>query len=155
MNMKNLFLTAFAMLVSMTAYASDEGDNTTMSDMNIAETSVMLYYKDLEAPRKFYKGMLGLETTYEDDWVIIYQLNPGAAVGIVLEGGTAYHKAKEDNAVMLSLTVEDANAWYIALQSVADIKILKEIYDHPKAPIRAFLLEDPGGYVIEFFQWLK
>ncbi|MFT5350826.1 MAG: putative enzyme related to lactoylglutathione lyase [Planctomycetota bacterium] len=153
--MKSLFLAVFAMLISMTAYASNDDENIEMNDKKITDSTVMLYYKNLDAPRSFYKDLLGLESTYEDVWVSIYKLTPSSAVGLVLEGGTAYHKAKQDNAVMLSIGVEDVDAWYEKIQSAEGVKTLKEIYDHPKAPIRAFLVEDPGGYTIEILQWLK
>ena len=153
--MKSLFLPVFAMLISMTVYASNDDENIEMDDKRITDSTVMLYYKDLDAPRKFYKDLLGLESTYEDDWVSIYKLTSSSAVGLVLEGGTAYHKAKQDNAVMLSIGVENVDAWYEKIHSTEGVKTLKEIYNHPKAPIRAFLVEDPGGYTIEILQWLK
>jgi len=152
--MKTLLSIVLVMLISMSANASEEVGDLKMNDASVNETTVMLYYKDLVAPRKFYKEQLGLMATYEDDWVSLYKLTSTSAVGLVLEGGTAYHKAQNLNAVMLSLTVDDADSWYEKIKS-AGIPILKEIYNHPKAPIRAFLVEDPGGYSVEIFQWLK
>jgi predicted enzyme related to lactoylglutathione lyase len=152
--MKILLSIVVTMLISISTYGSGEEEKLKMNDKSITETTVMLYYSDLTAPRNFYKNQLGLDATYEDDWVSIYRLTSGSAVGLVLEGGTAYHKAKSDNAVMLSLTVDNVDAWYEKVKS-AGISILKEIYNHPEVPIRAFLVEDPGGYTVEVFQWLK
>ncbi len=142
------------MLLSIMAYASND-EGKIMGDEKITESYVMLYYKDLQAPRDFYHGLLGLEATYDDEWVTLYRINEGASVGIVKEGGTAYHAVQDTNAVMLSLTVDNADVWYEKLSSADGIVILKEIYNHEKAPIRAFVVADPGGYTIEVFQWLK
>ena len=152
---KTLMSVVIVMLVSVTANASDGEDNKIMSMGMIKESTVMLYYRELDAPREFYQHILGLQASYEDDWVSIYSLTPTSAVGLVQEGGSAYHRARKDNAVMLSLVVDNTDAWYKRIKSTGRIKILKEIYDHPKAPIRAFLIEDPGGYTVEIFQWLK
>ena len=40
------------------------------------------------------------------------------------------------------------------LKSYPEVTFLKEIFNHPSAPIRAFMIADPGGYTLEVFQWL-
>ena len=115
----------------------------------------MLYYKDIATARRFYGEILGLKPTYNDDWVTLYQVVPGALLGVVQEGGTAFHPARSENSVMLSLVTEDVDRWRARLQEHPDIPMIKEPYDHAKVPIRAMLVRDPGGYTVEFFQWLK
>ena len=56
---------------------------------------------------------------------------------------------------MLSLVVNDVDAWYEKVTANTDVVILKEIYNNKSAPIRAFLVQDPGGYSVEVFQWVK
>ena len=149
-------ITGIVLLVFVIAgYASSDKEKKTMSDSKIAESYVMLYYKSLDAPRNFYGKILGLETAFDDEWVTLYKITSTSYVGVVKEGGTAYHKAQEHSAVMLSLVVEDVDSWYEKIRMNEDLVILKEIYNHDSAPIRAFLVEDPGGYTIEIFQWLK
>jgi hypothetical protein len=55
---------------------------------------------------------------------------------------------------MVSIVSKDVDAWYDVIKNSGDVKVLKDIYDNPSVPIRAFLVADPGGYTIEFFQWL-
>ncbi|MBT7950839.1 MAG: VOC family protein [Gammaproteobacteria bacterium] len=153
--MKHIFSGIIFMLISLAVFASNDEGSNTMNDELISESTVMLYYKDLKAPRTFYKDVLGLTATFEDDWVSLYKLTATSAVGLVKEGGTAYHKANKDSAVMLSLTVNNVDTWYEKIKANQSIVILKEIYDHGKAPIRAFVVEDPGGYTVEIFQWVK
>ena len=124
-------------------------------DEGVIDSYVMLYYEELDSPRKFYGELLGFSATMEDDWLSLYKINSASYLGVILEGGTAYHPARPENSVMLSLTVADVDAWYDKVRAVAGTKILKEIYDHSKAPIRAFVVEDPGGYTVEIFEWVK
>lgn len=136
-------------LVSLEAYAGGEADN------NISGQYVMLYYKDLSAPRHFYGNILGLEPTYEDEWVTLYQTTESSYVGVVHED-TGYHKAQDKNAVMLSIVTDDVDAWDRALKAATPkVQYIKEVYNHDKAPIRVLLIQDPAGYTIEIFQWLN
>ena len=52
---------------------------------------------------------------------------------------------------MLSIVTSEVDAWYERLKANPDIVFLKEISENDM--IRSFLIEDPGGYTVEFFQW--
>ncbi|MFT6956520.1 MAG: putative enzyme related to lactoylglutathione lyase [Halieaceae bacterium] len=121
----------------------------------IAETVVMLYYKDITAAASFYGETLGLEKTFDQDFAKLFRMTPNSVVGVILEGRTSYHRVQETNAVMLSIVTPDVDAWYDRLVSDGGATILKPIADSTSSPIRAFLVEDPGGYTVEFFSWLK
>ena len=54
---------------------------------------------------------------------------------------------------MVSLVTDEVDAWYDRLRGRDDVVFLKHIGDG--GGIRSFMLEDPGGYTIEFFQWLE
>jgi len=153
--MKKIMVCLAMMLMVLGVNASSDNKEKTMNKSDIAESYVMLYYKSLDAPRNFYANILGLEASYEDDWVSLYRITENSFVGTVKEGQAAYHKVQESSAVMLSLVVDDVDAWYKKIIAHPDVLILKEIYNNENAPIRAFLVEDPGGYSLEVFQWVK
>ena len=121
---------------------------------SIDSQTVMLYYKAIDEAARFYGQTLGLEKTLDSDWVKIFQVSETSSVGVVAEGSGAYHRARPDNAVMLSIVTSEVDAWYARLKAAGDVTFLKEIYNSDGAPIRAFLVEDPGGYTVEFYQWL-
>jgi predicted enzyme related to lactoylglutathione lyase len=131
----------------------------TLSENNtippISETVVMLYYKDIGPAAAFYSETLGLELTFDQDFAKLYRLTPTSVLGVILEGDTSYHKVQDTNAVMLSIVTPDVDAWYDRLQRLGTVKFLQPIADSSNNPIRAFLIEDPGGYTVEFFSWLK
>jgi predicted enzyme related to lactoylglutathione lyase len=121
---------------------------------SIKETTLMFYYKDLALVAPFYEKTLGLIKTFDEGWVKIFQITPTSSIGLVQEGEGSFHRAQADNAVMLSIVTDDVDAWYQRLKQAGDIVFLKEIYNNENVPIRAFLVQDPGGYSIEFFQWI-
>jgi len=122
---------------------------------SIDETVIMLYYRDLGPAAAFYGDALGLETVYESASAQLFRLTSTTVVGIVREGEQAYHRVREENAVMLSIVTADVDAWYARLRDRDDIEILKPVANSPDNPIRAFLVADPGGYTVEFFSWLN
>ena len=112
-----------------------------------------LYYADLDAAARFYRDVLQLQPTFDQGWVRIFAITPTSSVGLVDESRGA-HRARDDNAVMLSLVTTDVDPWYARL-SRAGVEILSNPADSADVPVRAFLVRDPGGYTVEFFQWLN
>lgn len=125
-----------------------------MPPFSIKENILMFYYENLSAALPFYEKTLGLTKTYNKDWVKIYRLTAASSIGLIQEGEGVFHRARTDNAVMLNIVTEDVDKWYEYLKRDSGIVFLKGIYNSDQAHIRAFLIEDPGGYSIEFFQWL-
>jgi predicted enzyme related to lactoylglutathione lyase len=113
---------------------------------------VMFYYYDLADADQFYGETLGLEKTLNEDWVKFYKTSENGTVGLVAQSDGAWHDPQEKNAVMLSIVTSEIDRWYEQIKDKPGVKILKEIGDG--GPIRSFVLEDPGGYTVEFFQWL-
>ncbi len=155
--MKTLLLRAGLFLLCAMCTLQVNAEAPSMEKLSISESIVMFYYKDISKISGFYEDTLGLKATLVDDWVRIYRITPTSSVGIVQEGPGGFHKANSDgdSAVMLSIVSTDVDAWYDRLKTVGDITFESEISNHESAPIRAFLVRDPGGYTIEFFQWLN
>jgi hypothetical protein len=122
---------------------------------SIESQTVMLYYHDLAAPAKFYGETLGLEQTQDFGFVKFFRVSPGAEVGIVKAGPGAYYTPQPKNAVMLSIITTEVDAWYKRLKARPATVFLVDIHTSKTAPIRNFMVRDPGGYTVEFFQWLE
>jgi len=131
-----------------------DAEEIDLQRLSIKENTIMFYYKDLSEVVPFYEETLGLTKTFDQDWIKIYQLTTTSYVGLVQEGDESFHRAQENNAVMLSFVTDQVDAWYEQLKRVQGTVFLKDIYNNEHVPIRAFLVADPGGYSIEFFQWL-
>jgi hypothetical protein len=113
-----------------------------------------MYYEDVAAPRKFYGQTLGLVPYLENEWVTLFHAASGATIGVVKVPNCCQSAATKRSVVMVSLVTDDVAAWYRKLRRDASVRIVKDLYDHPGVPIRAFEMEDPAGYTVEFFQWL-
>ena len=122
---------------------------------SVTDQVTFLYYDDLTAPRKFYGETLGLTPYFEREGVSLYHPTPGATIGVVKVPGTGAAPPTKRSVVMVSIVTDDVAGWYKKLKQDPHIHIDKDLYDHPRVPIRAFEVEDPGGYPIEFFQWLS
>ncbi len=120
-------------------------------------TVTFFYYEDLEAAAGFYEDTLQLPVTLEEDWVRIYRITPTSSVGLVRQG-RGFHDVSNDKPAMLSIVTGEVDAWYARLRA-ADVAVLSELAprgaDRAKdaAPVRGFIVEDPGGYTVEFFAW--
>ena len=119
------------------------------------ENYTMLYYTELGAAAKFYGEVLGLETAYEDDWVRLYKATANSFIGVVKEGPGAFHKVRAENSVMVSLVTDDVDAVHARVRQHPEVEIVSPLQNKDSAPIRAFIMKDPGGYTVEVFQWLK
>jgi uncharacterized glyoxalase superfamily protein PhnB len=141
--------------VSALLSSSLAAEESTMQHPSIKENTTMLYYKDLAPATEFYEKTLGLTKTFDQEWVRIYQLTPSSSVGLVREGETSFHRAQSENAVMLSIVSDEVDLWYQRLKQAGGIEFLIELHNSENVPIRSFLVKDPGGYSVEFFQWLN
>ena len=132
---------------------SSEGDrSSTLAGFAIDSQITMFYYTDIGPPAEFYENIIGLEKTLDWSWVIFFQTGPSSFIGLVTEGPGAYHDVQPHNAVMLSLVTNDLDLWYARLKGKGDVTFLKPLGN--SGPIKNFMVEDPGGYTVEFFQWL-
>ena len=105
------------------------------------------YYKDLKKAAKFYQEIMGFELTTDQGWSKIFKVAENAYVGCV-DGNTGYHKPSEAKPVMLTVIVDDPDAWYEHFKEHG-VETLNEPHDDEELNLRIFLLEDPEGYVIE------
>jgi catechol 2,3-dioxygenase-like lactoylglutathione lyase family enzyme len=151
LNAAMLVLAAF--IAGPFAYASDAAAEPAA----IESTVTFFYYDDLEVQIPFYEGLLSLKPTLVEDWVRIYRITETSSVGLV-KNGRGFHAVSADKPAMLSLVTPDVDAWYAKLVE-AGVKVLKELPPPADpgqpgaAPVRGFIVEDPGGYTIEFFHW--
>ena len=124
-----------------------------MPPIRIASQITFLYYQNLAAAQQFYEGILGLEKVEDQGWAKIYRVSGTAFVGLVDEAHGSL-KAQPENAVMLTLVVDDVPGWYAYLRE-NKVKIRQEYGRSETIQIEYFFAEDPGGYVLEFERFLK
>jgi predicted enzyme related to lactoylglutathione lyase len=105
------------------------------------------YYKDLEKASRFYQDIMGFQLEVNQKWAKIFKVADNAYMGCV-DGNVGYHKASPTKPVMLTVVVDDPDAWYEHFRAHG-VETLSEPHDEESLNLRIFLLEDPEGYVIE------
>ena len=120
--------------------------------MNRPETQTQLaitffYYRDLPAAMAFYQEVLGLKLAIDQGWCKIYEICPGAHVGLVDES-KGMNKWAAVKPVQLCIRVDDVDPWYAY---VKDLRLdgLSDLFVSEELGIRAFVFNDPEGYQIE------
>ena len=116
-------------------------------DTPIQLAITFFYYRDLAAAMAFYEDVIGLTLAIDQGWCKIYEICPGAHVGLVDES-KGMNKWAAVKPVQLCIRVEDVNSWFAyALDRKLDN--LSALFVNDALGIRAFVFNDPEGYQIE------
>jgi len=110
------------------------------------------YHDDVEAADSFYGETLGLKRVMDRDWVKIFKLGADSHVGLV-DSERGYLKPSKDKPVMLTIIVEDAEAWHRSLTEKG-VKTNHPPRESDEIHMKGFLTRDPSGYVIEILEFL-
>ena len=107
-----------------------------------------LTYEDLETGQRFYGDTLGFPLVENQGWAKVYRVCPGAYVGLVSARGKVIEQPVGAG-TLLSITVDDVDAWYEQLKGLPGIEIPNEPAMVPTIPVYSFFFKDPGGYRVE------
>jgi predicted enzyme related to lactoylglutathione lyase len=105
------------------------------------------YYKDMARAGEFYEKIMGFELVQDQKWAKIFKVADNAYMGCV-DGNIGYHKHDPTKPVMLTVIVDDPDAWYEHFMEHG-VETLDKPHDDVELNMRIFLLKDPEGYVIE------
>ena len=110
-----------------------------------------VYADDLETAHEFYTRILGFECTRDQGMARIYEVGPGACIGVCKAHG---QRVIEPRGGMISIVTDDVDAWYRHLYGRGMV-IGEPPHRNQAFGIYTFFIEDPNGYVIEFQQFLR
>jgi catechol 2,3-dioxygenase-like lactoylglutathione lyase family enzyme len=113
---------------------------------------IFLYYRDLEAARRFYNEVLGLEQVGDQGFCKVFQVAPSSYIGLVDEV-QGLHRASEAKAVTVSFVTEQIDEWHAYLTE-RGVPIHSPLKDASRHPTRGFVALDPEGYFLEFERFL-
>lgn len=105
------------------------------------------YYRDLAVAMRFYEDVLGLTLAIDQGWSKIYEICPGAHVGLVDET-RGMNKWAATKPVQLCVRVSDVDGWYDYARA-KQLANLSDLFVNDEIGIRAFVFNDPEGYQIE------
>jgi hypothetical protein len=112
-----------------------------------------LYYDDMAPIAVFLEQVMGFELVEDQKWAKIYRIGGISFLGAVASD-KGFHRPQEENAVLITLVVEDVAGWYEHLSNHG-VKLLSDLQYRKEIQIRCFFFQDPGGYSFEVQQFLK
>ena len=107
-----------------------------------------LTHEDMKAGDHFYREVLGLPLIEDQGWAKVYRIHGTANVGIV-EARRGPVEKPVGSGTLLSIVVEDVDAWYERLKDEPSIEILGPPTMVLDIPVYSFFLKDPAGYHVE------
>lgn len=113
---------------------------------------MFMYYDGVEKAARFYEDILGFELKLDREWVKILKYASDCHVGLV-DSSRGSHKVMEEKSARLQLFVDDAQAWhdYVKMKGLKPSK--DKLVEGKSLNIKAFSVQDPGGYTVEFCEY--
>lgn len=124
-----------------------------MKPTSVKSLITFLYFSELAEGITFFEEMLGLSPVETQDFARIYPFTDKAYIGIVA-GASGFLQPQAENAVLITLVVDDVCSWYDYLQE-RGVVLLTEVKHNPSINIRCFFFEGPGGYKFEVQEFLS
>ena len=121
-----------------------------MNQRDIIGNNAFLYYKNYDEATNFYGDILGFKNVFEfPDFATIFQTTKSTFITVVNDNGRGMHSSDEPKTIAIALVTDQLDGWYqYALSQDLNIKNPpKPLADNPH---HAFLVTDPGGYILEF-----
>ncbi len=121
---------------------------------SIAAGVPFFYYQDLPTAVDWYKNKLGLKAFIEEDWVVLIELTPTSYIGLV-NASDGFLRPTADKGALLAIETAELDAWWDKLKDVEGIDMVHGIETGAGGMIELFRMNDPEGYIVEFFSWSK
>ena len=114
---------------------------------------MFMYYDGIDEAAKFYTETLGFELKLDRKWVKILKYSGDSHVGLV-DISMGSHKVMEEKSARLQLMVDDAQSWWDYIKGKGLETNKKELVEGKTLKIKAFAVTDPGGYTVEFCEYV-
>ena len=153
--MKQLIYLSFFLTLFLFG-CSSKNDNDLLPEENMTASrdiignNAFLYYKNYDEAKNFYGDILGFKNVFEfPDFATIFQTTKSTFITVVNDNGRGMHSSDEPKTIAIALVTDQLDGWYqYALSQNLNIKNPpKPLADNPH---HAFLVTDPGGYILEF-----
>ena len=153
--MKQLIYLSFFLTLFLFG-CSSKNDNDLLPEENMTASrdiignNAFLYYKNYNEATNFYGDILGFKNVFEfPDFATIFQTTKSTFITVVNDNGRGMHSSDEPKTIAIALVTDQLDGWYqYALSQDLNIKNPpKPLADNPH---HAFLVTDPGGYILEF-----
>lgn len=118
-----------------------------------ASIITFLYFDDLDAAKRFFSTVLGLEVASDQGFAVIWKVGATGFVGAV-DARRGSIPVRSRGGTLVSLNVDDVQAWHEKMAR-AGVSNLTQVTDHPAIGLRSFFFKGPEGYDFEIQEFVR
>ena len=116
----------------------------------------IFYYADLAEAARWYEEVLGFERMLSLDGAEVFRVADNAQLALVAEGkGSQPVIAGRGKGALLSIQTDELEAWHARLFALGVEGTGKGAHVGADGTTIEFKVYDPGGYTVEFFEWIE
>ncbi|HWU01781.1 MAG TPA: VOC family protein [Novosphingobium sp.] len=117
---------------------------------------VMFYYHDMAQAARWYADVVGLEPWMTAPGLALFRLNAGACLALVQDGSGSQRAIEGANkGAILSIETDALEAWHARLFAQGVEGTGHGLQVGCDGMTIEFKVRDPGGYTVEFFEWIE
>ncbi len=116
----------------------------------------LFYYDDVPSAARWYADVVGFEKLLDFGWLALFRLGQQAYLGLVSSDLGSQRPVQGDNrGVLLTISTQDLAAWHQRLFEKGVPGTGEGLQIGCDSLTIEFKVRDPGGYTLEFFEWLE
>lgn len=116
----------------------------------------LFYYDDVEAATHWYEDVIGFEKVLDHGWLAMFRLRDHAYLGLVSSSAGSQKPLDGPNkGVLVTIATRDLEGWHARLFERGVPGTGEGLQIGGEGLTIEFKVRDPGGYTIEFFEWLE
>lgn len=116
----------------------------------------LFYYDDMAVATHWYEHVVGFEKLLDYGWLAMFRLQERAYLGLVSSSfGSQRPVEGENRGVLLTISTDDLEGWHSRLFEKGVYGTGEGLYIGCDGLTIEFKIRDPGGYTLEFFEWLE
>ena len=134
-------------------YPLAEAQRTCPAHLGVKATVTWLYYQELARAAHFWQSAFGVDEIIDQGFARVLHTSPSGVIGPV-QAGDGLHAYTEEKGVTVSLFTDAIDDWFAYLQRQPSFDLQNEAVILEMERVRDFLGFDPGGYFIEFDEFI-
>ena len=116
----------------------------------------LFYYDDVKPAADWYENVVGFEKVVDYGWLAIFRLVEHAYLGLVsAEAGSQRPIAGTNKGALVTISTRELELWWRCLREAGAVGAEEELQVGCDGRTLEFKLHDPGGYTLEFFEWVE
>ena len=121
----------------------------------ISGAVTLFYYDEIATAARWYEDVIGFEKQVDLGWLALFQVADQAYLGLVAaEAGSQQPIPGANKGAILSIVTTDLEKWHRRLFAAGLPGTGEGLEIGCGGLSIEFKVRDPGGYTIEFFEWI-